>query len=424
MPRTTSLAPADCCEFRQTLLASPPRFVHGTAVLSLGLVAAALVWSAATPVAEVVRVPGTMRSQSGSSEVVCPGGELYGLADSLRISGVEARPGDRVRKGQVLVRLDTSRLDAEIAKNQRAILTARRELDQVIQLESLAKSQHEAARNKAQADLDDAQEELRQQEARRAAALRLAEEGQRKAQANLERYEALARDKTATNEELEQKRLDWQNAQEALDKARLPVNPGKMTAMRLLLALEDANYASRQGELALQRETKQGAVESARLELARLQAERRRAQLRSPRDGVVVRGDLKAGDMLRRGRVAMVVAGGRRLLFEAVVPTVDAGHLEAGMPVRIKLHAFDYQRYGMLEGRVAFLAPDSRLVGPENRKQAAYVVKISFPKQDFGRGPWQAQARLGLEGTAEIVTGWRSLLATLVSRIRHSISLG
>jgi len=39
---------AKCTEFWQTLQGRPPRVVHGTALLLLGLLAAALAWSALT----------------------------------------------------------------------------------------------------------------------------------------------------------------------------------------------------------------------------------------------------------------------------------------------------------------------------------------------------------------------------------------
>jgi len=52
---------ADCTEFRQTLQARPPRIVHGTALLLVVLLGAALVWSAVTKADLVVRAPCMVR---------------------------------------------------------------------------------------------------------------------------------------------------------------------------------------------------------------------------------------------------------------------------------------------------------------------------------------------------------------------------
>jgi hypothetical protein len=51
----------DCTEFRQTLQARPPRVVHGAAILLVGLLGTATVWSATTKAALVVRSPGRVR---------------------------------------------------------------------------------------------------------------------------------------------------------------------------------------------------------------------------------------------------------------------------------------------------------------------------------------------------------------------------
>jgi hypothetical protein len=52
---------ADCTEFRQTVQAQPPRLVHGTAFLLVGMLAAALAWAATTKADLVVRAQGRVR---------------------------------------------------------------------------------------------------------------------------------------------------------------------------------------------------------------------------------------------------------------------------------------------------------------------------------------------------------------------------
>ncbi len=52
---------ADCTEFRQSLQARPPRIVHGTALLLMTLLGAALIWSIVTKADVVVRAPCTVR---------------------------------------------------------------------------------------------------------------------------------------------------------------------------------------------------------------------------------------------------------------------------------------------------------------------------------------------------------------------------
>src|SRR5215468_3113429 len=117
MRDATILDLADCTEFRQTLLARPPRFVHGTVWLLGALLGAAVGWAALTKADLVVRAPGRVRPTSPPQKAFNHArGEVLSASAGSRVVEVNYREGDEVRAGQVLIRLDTSRLVAEIAR--------------------------------------------------------------------------------------------------------------------------------------------------------------------------------------------------------------------------------------------------------------------------------------------------------------------
>jgi multidrug efflux pump subunit AcrA (membrane-fusion protein) len=138
-------------------------------------------------------------------------------------------------------------------------------------------------------------------------------------------------------------------------------------------------------------------------------------------DGVVTRGDVKVGDVLEAGKPVAEIAEQRGFLFEAAVASEDVGHLRVEMPARIKLDAYDYQRYGTVRGTVCYLSPDSGLA--EGQQKATYLVRIAVEGDAVGRGEYHGQVKLGMSGQAEIVTGRESLLSLLVKRIHRTISL-
>ena len=181
-------------------------------------------------------------------------------------------------------------------------------------------------------------------------------------------------------------------------------------------ALEQAerDYAVRRDELELRRKTKRGEVEAARLELANLELEREQAVIRSPIDGVVTAGDVKVGDLLEPGKPVVEIARQAGFLFEAAVPSEEIGHLRVGMPARIKLDAYDYQRYGTLDGTVSFVSPDSGVA--EGQTTAVYTVRIATSRDEIGRGAYRGRVKLGMAGRGEIVTGRDRLLTLLVGR--------
>jgi adhesin transport system membrane fusion protein len=414
---------SDCTEFRQALIARPPAVVHGAALLLALLLGTALAWSAWTRADLVVRAPGRVRPVTPPVKVFNParGDSLSGTAGG-RVVEALARPGDRVRQGDVLVRLDAGRLDNEIARRQALIRAGEEEAARLDAMGATLDRQLEAARAKAEADLAEAREAVREAADRRAAEVRLAEI----ALASAEQQEAVARRLAergaSTAEELNRAGAAAREARERLGRARMPTRESGIVVARRALELVEQDYAVRREDLELRRRAKGGEVESARLELANLELERQQSVIRAPLTGVVTSGEVKAGDVLEPGRPLMEMAREAEFVFEAAVRSEEIGDVRVGMPARIKLDAYDYQRYGTLGGTVRYISPDSGV--PEGQAAALYVVRIAVPRPEVGRGEYRGTARLGMAGQVEIVTGRESLLSLLTRRIRQTISLG
>jgi HlyD family secretion protein len=207
-----------------------------------------------------------------------------------------------------------------------------------------------------------------------------------------------------------------------VEKARLLVDTGKVEVVRRALTLTEKDYAVRRQELDTKRSLKQADVAALRIELANLELARRQAVIRAPIDGIVTAGDIKVGDFLERGKLVVEIAEQQGFRFEAAVPSEDMGQLQVGMPARIKLDAYDYQRYGTVAGTVVFLSPDSGT--GDGHKPATYLVKIALAATELGRGELRGQVKLGMAGQVDIVTGQEHLLTLFVKKIRQSISLG
>src|SRR5262249_33712072 len=128
-------------------------------------------------------------------------------------------------------------------------------------------------------------------------------------------------------------------------------------------------------EIALKHGQKEGEIAAAELELATLERERQYAVLRSPIDGIVTTQPPKVGDRAELGKPILEIAAQGRFYFEVLVPSEGLGNLQVGMPARIRLDAYDYQRYGTIPGAVAFVSPDSVL--QEGARTPFYRVLIT-----------------------------------------------
>jgi multidrug efflux pump subunit AcrA (membrane-fusion protein) len=412
----------ECTTFRQTLLTRPPAIVHGTAILLLGLLGTAVLWAALTPAKLVVRAGGRVRPVDTPEKVVSAGRpDVLSASTGGRVVAVHFREGDVVPQGALLIQLETEQVDNHIARQKRTIQAIEEELGNLRRLEELTARQFESAKQKASAELSKAKEDVAQAEQVRAAEIRRAEAVLASAQDEESRTRRLAAARAIAKAELVKAVGRSREAQQSLMKARVPVATSQVQVAQRALAQLDSDYAVKREELKLKRQVKEGELAAALIDLANRQLERKQADIRAPISGVVIKGDVKVSDVLEPGKPVLEIAKQSGFVFELAVASEDFGHLRVGMPARIRLDAFDYQRYGTMDGTVCYLSPDSGVA--EGQTTATHIVRIALEGDQVGRGEFQEKVKLGMAGQADIVTGQESLLALLVQRIRNTISL-
>jgi hemolysin D len=424
---------ADCSQFRQTVAARPPRIIHGAAILMIALLAAAGTWAALVKANLVVKAMGRVRPTEIPTRVFAPA--------SADVTGrvVEAPfdEGDFVRAGDVLVRLDTARVDNQLAKHRRTLEAAEEEIGKLTGLEVLLVEQLASAKAKATAELRQAEAALARAIDQRASAVRSAEASLAAAQDLVERKRQLAPTGAVSAEDLVKAEAALSEAQEKLVAAKLSVDDGPANVARRAAELVDRDFAVRRAEAEARRVAKQGEADGVRRDISQLELQRAESELRSPIDGVVVTGHIEPGDVLEAGKPVMEIAPRDGYRFEAMILSEDVGHVQVGMPVRIKFDAYDYQKYGVMEGTVTYLSPDSKMTKTSDGTQegeaasaasrkspAAFLVRVEMSADQIGRGGLVGEVKLGLGGTAEIVTDRESVLRIFFKKIRQTISLG
>jgi multidrug efflux pump subunit AcrA (membrane-fusion protein) len=412
---------AECSEFRQSVEARPPRIVHGTVWLLTAMLGVALAWAAFTQADLVVRGRGRVRPTSPPQKVYNHArGEVLSASAGARVSGVYVHEGDEVKAGQVLVQLDTSRLTSEIAKQEQVIKAGEEELAQGARMKDLVTLQYQAARATAKAERDTAEEEIKKARAQQEADQRILKVELESAQANEQQLRQLSRGAVSQSEY--RTAVDKvRDVKERLEKARQPLPEGKLKVLEQRLAAAEMDYNVRVKELDVKYGARHAEIEAVRQELNMLKAERDRAVLVAPMDGVVTKADVKVDDVLTPGKEVLEIAEGQGFRFEVYVPSEEVGRLKVGMPVRLKLDAFDYQRYGTVTGTVCSISADSSVA---DGGHVVYAVKIAVEGDELGRGEFRGRVKLGMGGQAEIVTGQETLLSLFVKKIRQSISLG
>lgn len=161
---------------------------------------------------------------------------------------------------------------------------------------------------------------------------------------------------------------------------------------------------------------------------ARQQHSNRALELRAPQAGIVK--DLAThtpGTVVSPGTVLLtLVPQEERLFAEVQVRNEDIGHLRPGLPVQVKVHAYRFQKYGMLGGTLAQISPDAAAAddasaGGGPRPLPSYRARVAI--RPVGDGPVDNQLlTAGMTVTAEVEVGTRSPLAYLLDPVRGTVA--
>lgn len=148
-------------------------------------------------------------------------------------------------------------------------------------------------------------------------------------------------------------------------------------------------------------------------------------ELRSPAAGMVK--DLAAytpGAVVQPGMVLLnIVPNGEALMAEVAIKNEDAGFVTPGQAVKVKLQAYPFQKYGMLNGVVEVLGADSSVNDPQKavmgQSPQSYKLLVKLSSQEL-RSPSGDLLKLspGMVVTAEVNQGQRSVLEYLLSPVQ------
>ena len=169
-----------------------------------------------------------------------------------------------------------------------------------------------------------------------------------------------------------------------------------------------------------------GQFEKLRQELAKQERRNTLLELRAPQDGVIK--DLAthtAGTVVSPGTILMtLVPSNERLRAEVWIRNEDVGFVRPELPARIKLTAFQFQKYGMLDGRVVQVGADAadgnddKTSRTEGQLLYRALVDLDAPFLEMDGQRYALAA--GMQVSAEVKLGDRSVLEYLLSPIQKA----
>ena len=410
----------------------------------LALVAATVAWAALATL-DVVAVADGKLVPAGYLKIVQP-------AEQGVVQEILVEEGEQVRDGQVLMRMDAAISDAEgqaLATEFHTRRLALRRIDAQLAghhlsrvsddppaLYAQADSQYRAnidayqsALARARSVLEKARQELASAEAVKAKLLAVLPHYREQERA----FETLARggfagrlmytDKRRERIEREQ---DLENQAHVISAARAGITQSEQRLTQI-----GADYRR---SLQSERAAVVPQLERARGELAKQAHRHELLELRAPQGGIVK--DLAThtpGTVVAPGTILMtIVPRDERLRAEVWISNDDIGFVRAAQPARLKLAAFQFQKFGTLDGEVLQVSADaSEAPNPNTRSGSlagreravaplAFRALVELSSQTLEADGRRYALAPGMQVIAEIHLGTRSVLEYLLSPVQKA----
>ncbi len=148
-------------------------------------------------------------------------------------------------------------------------------------------------------------------------------------------------------------------------------------------------------------------------------------ELKAPQDGYVQELAVHTeGSVVPSGTVLMsIVPANEPLKAEVYLDNRDIGFVKQGQTAKVKLEAYEFQRYGLLDAEVATISADTVTQQQGNVQNAInYRAQLDLASQFLEKEGKSFELRPGMMVVAEIKVGTRSVMDYLLSPIQQAVS--
>ncbi len=440
LPRPEAGRPPDVATLETSLRAALVAWLVAGSVIVASVFVALGGWAFTAPIAQAVIADGTVKVDSNRKRVQ----HLEGGT----VSEILVRDGDRVRMGDVLVRLDETRakaslgivqasFDAELARLARlrserdgfssvafpAELAERSSEQDVAEMLSLQTQLFHARRKALESNVEILTRQISQLEDKQS--------GFDAQLASLDLQTDLVEEELQSLKGLFGKGYVDKSRLLALEKesARIAGERGELTSE--VAETGNAISGKKQEILQIRYDFNQSVVDELReaqtmlLDLKeRLDAARHvveNIEIRAPVDGIVVGlAVFSEGEVIKAGDVVLeLVPSNEALTIEARVQLMDIDNLTIGQEADVRFTAFDSRNTPVLQGRVAYISADA--LEDERTGQGYFRVKVDVSTVQVEKlGEQKLQP--GMPADVIIRTGERTVLQYLYQPISNALA--
>jgi len=394
--------------------------------------------SAVIPFSVTVQADGAVR----------PSGEIKIVQTVVEgsIEKLEVKETQRVKQGQVIARIDDTRLQIRISQLGKAIEFGQSQIQFLDNQRFDLNSQFIAEQNLMKQTINSAQSELSRVQGEYSDKQAIGVREVQEAQANLDAakiefkaYENAGREGAVPDIQVGIKRQAYLAAEARLKRAQQMLNP---TNAAMDVAQGQINQSRSKGEssLATLKRTMEGLLQ----QKAQLQAQVNRDQkdlqqmnheledtlVRTPTSGTILEiGVRNEGQIVQPGDIiAQIAPEESPLVIKARVSPQDIGKVKTGQMVVMRVSAYTYTDYGILKGKVMSISADAITPKAANQRtnqtknsstEIPYFEVMIEPEKSFLlKSGYKYEIQSGMEVKVDIILEEESMLVFILRKAR------
>ena len=145
------------------------------------------------------------------------------------------------------------------------------------------------------------------------------------------------------------------------------------------------------------------------------------SEIRAPVTGYVFNlTQFTEGGVTGQGQLLMqIVPANAKTVVSAEIAPKDIADVKVGMPARVTLTAYSSNTHAPIEGRVTLVSPDARV--NEKTGQAHFLAEVTITPAELAASGPDVKLTPGMQASVAIVTGSRSILGYLVEPFTNAM---
>lgn len=409
----------------------PPQSSRMNILVACIIAIAFVVWSAITPLEEIANTTGQ----------IIPSGFIKSIQhlEGGIISEIKVQEGDTVKEGQLLLVIDgkgaQSELEQALAKEASLKIKAERlrafGLGQKPNFTEFAQgnknlvSDQQSIYDMQVKNREDQRSIIDKQQEQQKSLLTI-QLGQEK---DLRDQAAVAEKQRDVNKELFEKRLktgtEYRNSEENVSRIHKELNQVLNQMQQTKQAIgESENKLTELGtrlrnEALTEMGNVTGEIAQVKESITKLQDRVNRLEIKAPVSGIIK--GLKTNTLngvIQPGEEIMQIVPENAMEVEAQLNPKDAGNTQIGQNVTVKVSAYDYSRFGSIEGKLKSVSASTFL---DENKRPYYKAFITLNQLYVGKNPNTNKLSVGMTVQADIHTGQKTLLQYLIKPVYNAV---